>query len=153
MADDRHYVAGDHYQIDDISGLKVRASRTRMQWDGLVTAPAHFSPRHPQDLVVGVKDDQSVAIARPRQANRFTVVGTSVAVPSSPGATSIIVESSVGFSAGNRVQVMLDSGVNFAFVLGSVVGNVLSWSGTGLPSSVGMCGLENSVLNLSSTGG
>lgn len=156
MADDKHYVPGDYYQIDQIRGYKVRASRTRPQWDRIITIAPSWSPRQPQDLVVGVRDDQSVPLPLPRQKNQFTIVGTSVIAPSARGDTSITVEQTVGFNPGNLVQVMLDSGVPFQFTLAAIAGNVLSWTGAGLPATVGLLygdPIENAVVNFSSVGG
>jgi len=153
---DKFYRGGDYYQIDDIRGTKVRASNTRKQWDGMVTHGHSFSPRQPQDLVVGVRDDQSVPIPRPRQANVFSIVGTQVSAPAAAGATLITVASTVGFTVGNLVQVMLDSGVPFQFTLTGISGSTLSWTGRGLPGSVGTLygdPIENAVISLSSVGG
>ena len=157
MADDKHYVPGDYYQLDDISGFKVRASHTKQQWDSRVTAPKSFSPRQPQDLVTGVRDDQSVPVPRPRQANMFTFVGTQVIEPAARGASSITVSSTVGFDVGNACRVMLDQGEPFDFTLAAVDGNMLSWDISpaqgGLPGTVGTFygdPIENQVLNLDS---
>lgn len=153
MADDRHYVPGDYYQLDDNTGFKVRAKRTRVQWNGIVTTREHFNPRQPQDLVTGVRDDQSVPMPRPRQKNTFTIVASWVTAPAHRGANSLTVDSAVGFTAGDLCQVMLDSGANFQFTLGGVAGSVLSWSGAGLPASAGVLFAENTVTDLSSVGG
>ena len=155
MGDDRFFRAGDYYQIDDITGIKVRASRTRLQWDGLVTRPESWSPRQPQDLVMGVPDIQSVPMPRPRQTNKFTIVGTSVAAPAAAGATSITVSSTLGFNVGNLAQVVLDNGTTFQFTVASVAGNAIGL-GKSLPGSVGTLygdPIENAVTNLSSVGG
>lgn len=157
MARDKFYRPGDYYQLDDNSGFKVRASQTRQQWNNIVTIPEHFNPRQPQDLVVAVRDDQTVPIPRSRQKNQFVIVGTEVAAPSPRGANVITVFSTVGFAAGNTVQVMLDSGENFQFTLGSISGNDMLWSGLGLPASVGTLygdPIENQVLLIAiGTGG
>ena len=156
MADDKHYVPGDYYQIDQIRGYKVRASKTRQQWDRIVTLQASFSPRQPQDLVTGVRDDQSVPLPLPRQANQFTILGTNVAAPAPAGSTAIQVASTVGFNVGDLIQIMLDSGVIFSTTLSAIAGNLLSWTGVGLPASVGTLygdPIENAVIDLTSIGG
>lgn len=122
----------------------------------MVTTGHSFSPRQPQDLVVGVRDQQSVPVPRPRQASRFTIVSTYVIAPSAPQSNSLTVASPLGFNVGNLCQVMLDNGTQFQFTLAAVVGNALSWTGAGLPGGVGILfgdPLENSVTNLSSVGG
>ena len=82
MADDLWYNPGDNYLLDDISGLKIRASRARMipggQTGKLMVSPSRWEPQQPQDFVQGVRDEQVVAIARPRQQNQFVLVGGQV---------------------------------------------------------------------------
>jgi hypothetical protein len=156
VSNDKFFRGGDYYQIDDITGIKVRASRTRRQWDGRVTRPESFSPRQPQDLVMGVRDDQSVPVPRPRQKNRFVVVGTEVNAPAAFGSNAISVNSTVGFNVGDLCQVMTDQGDQFQFHLGAIAGNVLSWTGAGLSGTVGMSvgsPPDNAVVDLTSIGG
>lgn len=71
MADDRHYVPGDFYRIDDRTGFKVRSGRTRMEWTGFIVSTKVWEERQPQDFVRGVKDNQNVPNPRPRQPNVF----------------------------------------------------------------------------------
>lgn len=71
MADDKHYVPGDFYRIDDRSGFKVRAKRTEKEWTGLIVAENLWEPRQPQDFVTGIPDNQTVPDPRPRQTNQF----------------------------------------------------------------------------------
>lgn len=155
MADDRHYVPGDNYLIDDLSGMKIRRSRARIipagQTGQLAVAPERWEAQHPQDLVQGVVDDQSVPLARPRQANQFTVTASYVVAFADRGSLSMDVESTVGFQIGDRCQVPLDSGDPFVFVVGSVSGNTLAWASPPLPGTVGGkfgSPLENQVLDL-----
>jgi hypothetical protein len=146
------YNPGDYYQIDDISGFKIRASYSRKQWDNLVTAHGRFSPRNPQDFVMGVRDDQTVSMPRPRQANQYAVVATYVTAPTPAGVFSLPVASVAGFNVGDQCQVMLDIGTQFVFTLASIVGQTLNWTGTPLPGSVCVLyGLtDNQVLDLTS---
>jgi hypothetical protein len=71
MADDKHYVPGDFYRICDRTGFKVRASKTRKQWDNLIVRLESFEPRQPQDFVRGVPDNQTVPEPRPHQKDIF----------------------------------------------------------------------------------
>lgn len=140
MADDRHYVPGDNYILDDLSGFKIRARKARIipggQTGKLAVAPARWEPQQPQDFVRGVRDDQTVALSRPRQVNQFVLIGTTIAGPSARGSQSITVASSAGFVPGNAVQIMLDSGVNFFVAIAAISGNV--WTiASPLPFSVG----------------
>lgn len=71
MADDRHYVPGDFYRIDDRTGFKVRARRTRKEWTNAIVDQNRWEARHPQDFVRGVNDDQTVPEPRPRSPNQY----------------------------------------------------------------------------------
>jgi hypothetical protein len=155
MADDRHYVGGDYYQLDDISGFKIRAKRSRRipggQTGNAIVAPERWEPQQPQDFVRGIPDDQSVPVPRPRQPNRFTVLGTEVAAPSARGDTVITVANAGGFVVAQRIQIMLDSGVNFVTSISAIVGNDITLPQP-LPYSVGTLygdPIENMVLALS----
>lgn len=75
MADDQHFVGGDFYRIDDRTGFKVRANRTRKEWNGRIVRSDSFEPRQPQDMVRGQRDDQSVPKPRPRQPDLFIAQG------------------------------------------------------------------------------
>jgi hypothetical protein len=154
MADDKHYIGGDNYLLDDLSGFKIRRSKTRVipggQTGGLAVSPLRWEPQQPQDFVIGVRDDQTVDLARPRQVNQFVIVGTYIVAPSARATNSITVENSVGFAAGNSVLIMLDSGENFRAVIISISGNIWTIS-PALPYSVGTLygdPIENSVLLL-----
>lgn len=140
MADDRHYVGGDYYQLDDLSGFKIRASRSRKipggQTGNLIVAPERWEAQQPQDLVRGVVDDQTVPQPRPRQQNQFVILGTWVTEFTERGGVFVTVDSPVGFVTGNRLSVMLDSGETYMPVLISIAGNVFR-VGTVLPYSVG----------------
>lgn len=57
-------VPGDWNAICDRTGFKVKASETRLTWDGLRVRAASWEPRQPQDLVQGVPDDQTTPWTR-----------------------------------------------------------------------------------------
>jgi len=158
MADDRHYVPGDNYILDDLSGFKVRVSASRRipagQTGGAQVAISRWEAQQPQDLVRSVVDNQTVAIARPRQQNQFVVVGTWVTAPSARLTDTIEVDDAVGFAAGDIVQVMLDSGDNFITGVAGVSGHTLTLAQV-LPESVGGSygdPIENMVLRLFTDG-
>lgn len=48
-----------------ICGFTIYGSECRQQWDGLRVCSKCFSPRHSQDFVRGVRDDQTVPFANP----------------------------------------------------------------------------------------
>jgi len=158
MADDRHYVPGDNYILDDLSGFKVRVSHSRRipagQTGGAQVAIERWEAQQPQDNVRSVVDNQTVAIARPRQQNQFVVVGTWVTAPSARLTDTIEVDDAVGFAAGDIVQIMLDSGDNFITGVTGVSGHTLTLAQV-LPESVGGSygdPIENMVLRLFTDG-
>lgn len=69
------YRPGDFYRICDRTGFKVHASETREEWTGAIVREQSWEPRHPQDLVRGRPDDQTVPKPRPRPADSFLEPG------------------------------------------------------------------------------
>lgn len=65
MANDLFYKPGSWYRIDELSGFKVRAEKTKKTWYGTYRADDNWEPRNAQDFVRGVADDQTVPDARP----------------------------------------------------------------------------------------
>ena len=125
MGRNYHFRPGSFYRVDDRTGFPTRAEYTRKQWNNLIVDEKVWEPRQPQDLVRGVKDQQSVQDARPLAPAQF--VGpvwttTSCAVPIW---SRIIPLASLGsFSVGDLVAIMtnIDGGTLFrAYVIG--VGN------------------------------
>lgn len=134
MADDRHYVPGDFYRIDDRTGFKVRAKRTRKEWTNLIVDQDRWEPRHPQDFVKGVIDDQTVPEPRPRQTDVFLgplettlTIGVGYPLLLEDGSvfqppliiepvgvtTTVNVASATRILIGDTVQIMLDNGQFF----------------------------------------
>lgn len=155
MSNDRWYNPSDNYLLDDLSGFKIRSTRSRRiaggQTGNAIVSPEHWEPQQPQDFVRGVVDDQTVAIARPRQANRFTVVASYVTAPAARGSFYIQVASTVGMTANDRLQIMLDSGENFIAVAAAFAGQIIT-IGPPLPATVGTYygdPIENTVIDLS----
>lgn len=155
MANDRWYNPGDWYQIDDLSGFKIRASRSRKipggQTGGMIVAPERWESQQPQDFVRGVVDNQMVEQPRPRQPNQYTILATFVTAPSARGTGVITVDDPAGFQQNDNVYVMLDSGENFLTSIAGIVGDQF-YLGTPLPFSVGTLygdPIENTVLFIS----
>jgi hypothetical protein len=59
-----YYKDGDNNATCDRCGKPFKASQLRRTWDNLWVCDRDWEPRHPQDYVRGVKDDQSVDIDR-----------------------------------------------------------------------------------------
>jgi len=64
-------------------GRERLASTMRKHWQGYWVCPEHWEPRHPQDFVRGVKDDQTVPWAQPQTDIQLYICGLNdrVAIP------------------------------------------------------------------------
>ncbi len=111
MADDRHYVPGDFYRIDDRTGFKIRAKNSRMQWNNLIVSPKVWEIRQPQDFVKGVVDDQTVPLPRPRSVSAYDgPLHTFITVAANIHDTLLSVNSSERMYAGDQIELVLDNG-------------------------------------------
>jgi hypothetical protein len=139
MADDRHYVPGDFYRICDLTGFKIRANRTKKQWNNYIVREQSFELRQPQDFVRGVRDDQTVPEPRPRQVNVFIQNQTTLVTPPSdfdsddtgqqpdysPGDSLIAVDNISIFAVGDTVSVVQDDGTQL-IALASMISTLAS---------------------------
>lgn len=165
MTEPYYFNPGDHYVLEDISGFKRRYSKCRKipggQTGQMIVDAKRWEPQQPQDFVRGVVDEIAVPgpEARPRQANEFVVTGTWVTEFAPVRSETIRVASTLGFSVGDRIMVMLDIGENYFPIVVAIGGNemrltpVLPASVGGPTSSRGMIGnygdpLENMVIRL-----
>lgn len=64
-------IIGDANFICDLSGFKGKLSDSVVMWDGKRVLKRFSEPRHPQDFVRAVRDDQTVPNARPEAADVF----------------------------------------------------------------------------------
>lgn len=117
------YVPGSYYVTDDRTGFPRRAEETQKEWNNLRVGTDVWEARQPQDLVKGVRDQQSVPNARPLAPNTF--VGPTfvqLAAAAAIGQTVLQVESTARFANGDSVSVMQDNGVNFTTTLAAPPG-------------------------------
>lgn len=134
MADDLHFVGGEFYRICDRTGFKVRAPHTSEEWTGRIIRNRSWEERQPQDYVRGVPDDQTVPEPRPRQADAsIGPVGTTTTAAAPTGQVFLFVTSVVGFTAGHRGGVMLDSGVVQLFTFSNINPAISAVGFTGFP--------------------
>lgn len=56
---------GTNNVICDRCGDKLKSDQVREEWTGLYVCNTCWEPRHPQDLIKGIPDDQNVEISRP----------------------------------------------------------------------------------------
>lgn len=58
--------------ICDRCGFEYYNHQLQKEWNGLMVCRACYSPRHPQDFVRAVKDEQAVPWSRPEAPDTFT---------------------------------------------------------------------------------
>ena len=66
-----YYTSGDFNVICDVCSKKIKASESRLRWDGLLVCPEDFETRQPQDFVRAKTDKITVPITRPRPPDVF----------------------------------------------------------------------------------
>ena len=66
-----YYSSGDWNGICDVCGRKFKMSQLRPRWDGLMVCAGDWETRHPQEFVRGIKDVQTVPVARPESTDVF----------------------------------------------------------------------------------
>jgi hypothetical protein len=111
MGRDLKYRPGSYYMVDDRTGFAGRAETMKREWDGLMVSERRWEPRQPQDYVRGVRDDQTVPIARPNARPTFYgPLNAALAQAAAPQSSVIYLESAVGMAQGDQLRIMLDTG-------------------------------------------
>jgi hypothetical protein len=101
------YIPGDPWKVCDVCGFEYRSSETRRRWDNLIVCESDFETRHPQDFVRGRKDRQNIPDPRPEAPDRFLgPLSTTTTAAANPGATSLAVESTARFEAGDDIGII-----------------------------------------------
>ena len=124
------YIPGDYLMVCDRTGYVIRSSEARKEWTGHIVRQQSWEPRHAQDFVRGIPDNQTVPEARPDSDVEQTVGALSTTInstlPQEAGDTSITVASTTGILAGHNLHIVLDSGnVQFCVVLSITSSTVL----------------------------
>ena len=131
------YIPGDFWRICDQSGFKVRASQTSKQWNNLIVRDCEFEERHPQDFVRGRKDNQNVPDPRPEPTNTFLgALYTNTTAAALPGATTLSVEYTVRWFAGDYAGIALADGTTFRALIQSVPDTTTIVLADALPGAV-----------------
>jgi hypothetical protein len=134
MTDD--FRPGDHWVIDDVTGLKVRASETRKQWDGLRVHRNQYESRHPQDFVRGRRDKMSVTDPRPRPIDTYIgPLTTELAANAVAGQTALEILSTGRMRISDRLSIMLDGGDTFRATIIAITDTTHLTISPGLPSA------------------
>ena len=134
MPTNDRYVHGDFNVISDRSGFKLKRSECRREWNGLLVGKDEWEPRHPQDFVRGVKDDQSVPDPRPGAVDNDLDITTTLDADEIQGQTVLSVTSTTNFSAGAAIIVHLDNSRTHLSTISSFVANDTVTIDDGLPS-------------------
>lgn len=66
-----YYEPGGYNIICDRTGYKIKASRSRTEWNGSRVRAESWEPRHPQDLIRSIPDHQDVADPNPEPTDTF----------------------------------------------------------------------------------
>jgi len=66
-----NYKSGDWLAICDVCSKKIKASKTKQRWDGFITCPSCWEPRHSQDFIKVRQDKITVPFLRPRPQDVF----------------------------------------------------------------------------------
>jgi len=78
------YKSGDWWAICDVCSKKVKASKIKHRWDGLLVCPEDFEHRHPQDFIKVRQDKITVPFLRPRPQDVFIEVSYTVPLSCTP---------------------------------------------------------------------
>ena len=100
---------GNYNIICDLCGRKRKASECRMTWNNFfVCADTCWQPRHPQDFVRGVADDQTVPVVRPDVVQSMGT--TTLSVAASKNAVTVTLASVSGLADRDALGIVLDTG-------------------------------------------
>lgn len=100
------YRRGNWWVTDDRDESRVRFLDTRVEWTGAVVSAESWEARNAQDFIQGVPDIQSVPDPRPPPPPGFLGPDQSNITVSTPaGSVLVIIGSTFGMVAGNRVGV------------------------------------------------
>lgn len=67
MGTSDHFILGDYNAACFECGRKKKASQLKKHWRGYFVCPEHWEPRHPQDFVGKVPQEEQVPWSQPQQ--------------------------------------------------------------------------------------
>lgn len=70
------FTSGEYNAICDVCGFKYKASELTRRWDGLMVCKEDYEPRHPQDFIRPIPDQQKLEWTRPEATDTFIAVCT-----------------------------------------------------------------------------
>ena len=112
---------GSFWRQCDRTGFRVRAEDTRKEWNGLMVSDRVWEARHPQDLVRGAHDDQTVPEARPEMVTNFLgPLTTTLTAEAAAGANTLAVTSTTRMEGGDTIYITLYNGDTFRTLIATV---------------------------------
>lgn len=68
------FASGDWNAICDVCGFKFKASHLKLRWDGLMVCTKDWEPRHPQEFIRPIPDQERLPWTRPEGNDQFISV-------------------------------------------------------------------------------
>jgi hypothetical protein len=114
-----NYRSGDWWAICDVCAKKVKASKVKQRWDGLMVCPEDYEHRHPQDFIKVKQDNITVPWSRPRPQDIFggfdsnlNPIDISYIVPLSCIPATSVGEADIGVADCARADIENPGGLN-----------------------------------------
>lgn len=102
---------GDFWRICDRSGMRVPASKTTKEWNGMIVRDDLYEARHPQDFIRGIPDNMRVTDPRPEPVPLCSgPLITELSNDAAAGASNIEVLNTARHLAGDRIGIYLANG-------------------------------------------
>lgn len=80
-----YYLHGDYNALCFECGFKFKASELKRHWQGYYVCDSCWEPRHPQDFVRGVPDEQTPPWTQPKPEDTFVALCTPNSTTAYPG--------------------------------------------------------------------
>ena len=101
--------SGNYKMVCDLCGQVRMASEIKKTWDNFfVCADTCWQPRHPQDFVRGVADDQTIPVVRSDVVQSMGT--TTLSVAASKNATTVTLASVSGLADRDALGIVLNTG-------------------------------------------
>lgn len=128
-----YFKLGDRNAVCYVCGFERKASEMLLRWDGVYVCKQDWEPRHPQDFVRGVPEEQAPDWTQPEGPIEF-------AGPEEPPVSNIVVGTpdiylnGVLQTAGVNYTITLPQGA-ITFTTTPAANSVIAWTGTWLDNS------------------
>lgn len=123
-----YFKLGDHNAICYVCGFERKSSEMLLRWDGVYVCQDDWEPRHPQDFVRGVPEEQAPDWTQPEPPDQFAGAAPTPTANIVVGTPDIFVNG-VLQTVGVNYTITLPQGV-VTFLSTPAAGAVIAWSGT-----------------------